>query len=288
MKAHITQGAILSADTARLSEALNLNANDARSEIQLMLSVILGSSRALISACPERCIDTEHFERYRELIERRISGEPIAYLLEHKEFYGMDFRVSPDVLIPRPETELLVERVLERINGIQNARVLDFGTGSGIVAITLAKLQPQISVTAVDVCSSALSLARENALNLGADNISFSCSDWYEKLHGETFDLIISNPPYVAEGDSHLAQGDLRFEPSKALNGGHNGLECIRAIIVQAHRHLSPTGWVLVEHGYDQGYAVQAKLNLSGFDKITTYLDIAGIPRVTEGRLITQ
>ena len=288
MEANITQGAILKADTSRLSAALELDQNDAHREIQLLLSVTLDSSRALISACSERVVETEKYTRYQSLFERRMSGEPIAYLLGRKEFYGIEFRVNPSVLIPRPETELVVEHVLERIIENKRARVLDLGTGSGIIAIILAKLRPQINVTAVDICPSALSLARENAHNLEVGNVSFSHSDWYENMSGETFDLIVSNPPYVADDAPHLHCGDLRSEPSRALMGGKGGLECIRTIVSQASKHLNPAGWIILEHGYDQTHAVQAELSAAGFDKIRTYDDLAGIPRVTEGQLVTE
>ncbi|PJB05555.1 MAG: peptide chain release factor N(5)-glutamine methyltransferase, partial [Hydrogenophilales bacterium CG_4_9_14_3_um_filter_59_35] len=196
-----------------------------------------------------------------------------------------NFKVTPAVLIPRPETELLVELALERIPADGPCRVLDLGTGSGAVAVTLALHRPQAKVIAVDQSATALEVARENAQQLGAGNLRLIQSDWYAALDGEKFDLIVSNPPYIASADPHLAQGDLRFEPAAALASGANGLDDIRTIVRGAATHLKPGGWLLFEHGYDQAAACRELLVQSGFEQIGSSTDLAGIERVSYGQL---
>lgn len=284
--AYQTYDAILKKDAAQLSQALALNQRDAKSEIQLLLSVAENVSRAYVAAYPECVLEGGGFARYRKLLQRRVSGEPVAYILGRKEFYGMDFSVNLSVLIPRPETELLVEHALERLPDNLVCRVLDLGTGSGIIAITLAKLRPRINVTAVEYSRAALGVAMENAENLGANNTCFVSSNWYDALGHQVYDVIVSNPPYIASDDSHLRCGDLRFEPTEALSGGVDGLASIREITMNAHRYLCSGGWLLFEHGYDQAQATRAELRAAGFGRICTYLDLAGIPRVTEGQLV--
>jgi release factor glutamine methyltransferase len=218
-------------------------------------------------------------------VERRAAGEPIAYLTGNCEFYGLEFRVTPAVLIPRPETELLVDLALERLPVEGRARVLDLGTGSGCIAVSLGRQRPRMEVWAADAVPAALEVARDNALRLGA-TVRFVRSDWLADLAGERFDLILSNPPYVAAGDPHLSRGDLRFEPASALVAGEDGLNDIRRIVAAAPAHLAPGGWLLFEHGYDQAQRCRALLTAAGFGQVTSWRDLAGIERVSGGCML--
>ncbi len=218
-------------------------------------------------------------------MERRAAGEPIAYLTGNCEFYGLEFRVTPAVLIPRPETELLVDLALERLPVEGRARVLDLGTGSGCIAVSLGRQRPRMEVWAADAVPAALEVARDNALRLGA-TVRFVRSDWLADLAGERFDLILSNPPYVAAGDPHLSRGDLRFEPASALVAGEDGLNDIRRIVAAAPAHLAPGGWLLFEHGYDQAQRCRALLTAAGFGQVTSWRDLAGIERVSGGCML--
>jgi release factor glutamine methyltransferase len=219
------------------------------------------------------------------LVARRALGQPVAYLVEKREFYGRDFAVGPEVLIPRPETEVLVEAILERM--APRSSVLDLGTGSGAIAVTLACERPAASLTATDTSEAALATARANAKSNGcAERIEILRGAWYEPLAGRRFDLIASNPPYVSGADPHLGQGDLRFEPRAALtDGSRDGLDSIRAIVAGASDHLGAGGWLLFEHGYDQAEAARALLEATGFDPIVSIADLAGIARVAGGKI---
>lgn len=225
--------------------------------------------------------------RFDELLARREAGEPLAYLVGSAFFHGLEFAVSPAVLIPRPDTEVLVEQALARARRLTSPRLLDLGTGSGIVAIVLARLCPSAVLTAVDVSAPALAVARANAARHDAP-VRFLEGDWYAPLGDERFDLIVSNPPYVAAGDPHLRQNGLPFEPRDALTdglAGGDGLACIRIIIAGAHRHLSPGGELLIEHGYDQAVQVRELLDAAGFSDVGSWRDGAAIERVSGGRL---
>ena len=252
-------------------------------EARMLLGRVLGQSRAWLIAHAPEAIGADAEISFNHLAERRRRGEPVAYILGEREFYGLDLQVAPAVLIPRPETELLVERALELIPENQAGRILDLGTGSGAVAVALASKRPQAQVTALDVDAAALGIARQNARRHRV-SVIFHCSDWFGALQGERFDLIASNPPYVAAGDPHLAAGDLRFEPRHALAGGADGLECIRVIVAAAAAHLRPGGWLLFEHGYDQAEACRALLRERGYAEVQSWPDLAGIPRVSAGR----
>jgi release factor glutamine methyltransferase len=217
------------------------------------------------------------------MLQRRLQGEPIAYILGEREFFGLSLKVTPATLIPRPETELLVELALQRIPVHGHFRVLDLGTGSGAIAISIAKNRPDANVVAVDASEAALQVARENAQRLGVANTSFLQSEWFSELGGQRYDLIISNPPYVAAGDVHLSQGDVRFEPVSALASGADGLDDIRRIAGQAGDFLEPGGRLLLEHGYDQAAQVRDLLTKNGFLEVFSAKDIAGIDRVSGG-----
>ena len=247
-----------------------------------MAGRVLGKNSAWLIAHADEPVSLESEQAFAALAGRRGRGEPVAYILGEREFYGLEFRVAPAVLIPRPETELLVELALARIPGNAAVRVLDLGTGSGAIAVALAKERPQAQLTAVDVDYAALGVARENARRHGV-RVRFYCGDWLGPLPGETFDLIVSNPPYVAAGDPHLALGDVRFEPQRALLGGADGLDCIRTIVVKARPHLRSGAWLLFEHGYDQAEACRALLQAQGYSEVQSWPDLAGIPRVSGG-----
>jgi len=208
----------------------------------------------------------------------------VAYILGEKEFYGHLFKVSPDVLIPRPETELLVEAALQRLPGDQPSRVLDLGTGSGCVAISIALARPDCEVLAVDTSARAVEIAMQNAIQLGAQNVRFFVSDWYSQLPAMHFDMIVSNPPYIASEDPHLGKGDLIHEPRHALASGPEGLDAIRVIVAEAHSHLQPGGWLILEHGYDQAESCQTIFTEAGMEQVFTLSDLAGQTRVTGGQ----
>jgi release factor glutamine methyltransferase len=265
--------------------ALGLGAAEARLEAQVLLGHALGQSRAWLIAHGGDPLDPEQTAAFADLFERRRSGEPIAYILGEREFFSLNFMVTPAVLIPRPETELLVDLALERLPADRSRRVLDLGTGSGAVAVTLALHRPQAEVVAVDQSAAALEIARENAERLGAVNLRLIQSDWYSALGEEKFDLIASNPPYIAAADPHLAQGDLCFEPAAALASGADGLDAIRTIVRGAAAHLNPGGWLLFEHGYDQAAACRDLLAQAGFRLIGSSADLAGIERASYGQL---
>ncbi len=251
-----------------------------RAEARLLLAFALGVPVEALVARPERDVDATTVERFRALCLRRAAEEPIAYLRGAKEFHGRTFRVSPAVLVPRPETELLVELALSLVAGRPAPRLLDLGTGSGCVAITLALERPAARVVAVDRSADALAVARDNARTLGA-GVEFVASDWFGDVSGR-FDLIVANPPYVADADPHL--GALAHEPRSALAAGSDGLDDLRRIVAGAPAHLVPGGWLAVEHGHDQGEAVRRLFAAAGFVDVGTHRDLAGIERVCAGR----
>lgn len=251
-------------------------------EARALLGDVLGRTHAQLAAHPDAPVDAAQAQAFERLAARRAAGEPLAYLVGAREFYGRRFRVGPAVLIPRPETELLVELAVERAGRTAAPRVLDLGTGSGAIAITLSLECRQAQVVAVECSAAALAVACENAAALGAA-VRFVESDWFAALAGERFDLIVANPPYVAAGDPHLCRGDLPWEPRIALVGGVDGLEALRAIAVQAPAHLAASGWLLVEHGWDQAAACRALLGAAGFRDIASWRDLAGIERVSGG-----
>lgn len=253
-----------------------------RRDAEILLQGVLRRERVHLIAHPEEPVDSSKALAARAWFSRRRSGEPIAYIIGSREFYGLTFRVTSDVLIPRPETELLVELALGRAGS--NARVLELGTGSGAVAIALWSKRPDLKITASDVSPAALEVARRNADAHGAD-IDFVQSDWFEAIGPGPFDLIASNPPYVADGDPHLKQGDLPFEPRVALLGGDDGLACLRAIAAQARYHLRPGGRLLLEHGYNQEENCTALLRELGYAQIEDHRDLAGLARVCAGIL---
>ncbi|MGE4367798.1 peptide chain release factor N(5)-glutamine methyltransferase [Thermomonas sp.] len=253
---------------------------------ELLLAEALGRSRSWLYAHPEAPVPAPARARFGALLARRQAGEPVAYLLGRQGFWSLELEVGPATLIPRPETERLVELALARLPAGQPLRVADLGTGSGAIALALARERPQARIVATDASAEALAVARRNAERLGLVQVEFRTGDWLAPLRGERFDLIVSNPPYIALGDPHLAQGDLRFEPPMALASGADGLDAIRVIVRDADRHLRPGGWLLLEHGWNQGAAVRALLEAAGFVEVATGRDLEGRERISLGRWV--
>ncbi|HEX4763155.1 MAG TPA: peptide chain release factor N(5)-glutamine methyltransferase [Usitatibacter sp.] len=254
-----------------------------RIDAQVIMAHMLGVNRAYLASHPMQVLTESQDARIDLMVAQRAMGMPVAYLVGKREFYSREFEVCPDVLIPRPETETLIEAAIRHAGN--PATALDLGTGSGIVAITLACELPQVSMTAIDSSAAALAIARANAKAHNA-RVELLEGEWYAPVAGRRFDLIVSNPPYVAGGDPHLVQGDLRFEPRHALtDGSGDGLDSIRHIVAGARAHLNPGGAILIEHGYDQAEAVAALLARAGFADLASIKDLAGIPRVAGGKL---
>jgi release factor glutamine methyltransferase len=257
-------------------------------DARVLLQHTLKANRAHLAAHPEKELPPAQQAQFYALIARRKNGEPVAYIIGEREFFGLTFHVTPAVLIPRPETELLVEQALARIPEHRPIRILDLGSGSGVIAIIIAKHRPLAEITAVDASENALRVAKENAQSLLSDraaSITFIQSDWFHAVPNEPFDIIVSNPPYVADDDAHLAHGDLRFEPRQALAAGPRGLSALEHIARNAASRLAPGGWLLLEHGYDQREACVEFMHSAGFSNIVTLRDLAGIDRVTLGQL---
>ncbi len=259
---------------------------DPRLEAEVLLAHVLGKSRSYLVAWPERYLNEAQLDHFRGLAARRLNGEPVAYLTGHREFWSLDLTVTPAVLVPRPDTELLVERALHRIPAGCPWLLADLGTGSGAIAAALAKERPDCRITATDASIEALAVAESNFKQLELDRIATAHGRWCAALPpGSRFNLIVSNPPYVAEGDPALETGDLSWEPQYALRSGADGLDDIRRIIREAPAHLTAGGWLLLEHGFEQGTAVRRLLTKGGFGHIATHRDLAGHERVSEGRL---
>ncbi|GAB6043413.1 peptide chain release factor N(5)-glutamine methyltransferase [Endothiovibrio diazotrophicus] len=279
----------MSKKTTTIADALarardELKASDsAELDAQLLLCHVLGKGRSHLYTWPEREVGGDALAAFRALVARRKAGEPVAHLTGRRGFWSLELEVSPATLIPRPETELLVELALARLPA-ETASVADLGTGSGAIALALATERPRWRIVAVERSREALAVARRNGERLGLGNVEFLAGNWFEPLAGRNFDLVVSNPPYVEEGDPHITRGDVRFEPLTALTAGADGLDDLRHIVAGARDHLEPGGWLLLEHGYDQGEAVAGLLRVHGYRKITTYRDPAGHPRATLGQ----
>jgi release factor glutamine methyltransferase len=264
---------------AQALAAAALEAVDARA----LMRHALGVDAAFLIAHATDALTAAHGDTFAALVARRRAGEPVAYITGTREFYGLEFKVTPAVLIPRPETELLVEWALEC--AAPDARVLDLGTGSGCLAISIAHARPRARVTAVDRSAPALAVAQANARRHNTANTVFLASDWFSALAAQRFDCIVANPPYVADGDAHLAQGDLRFEPAGALAAGADGLDAIRRIVAAAPQYLQARGWLAIEHGYDQAARCRQLLQAAGFAQVFSRTDLAGIERISGGCL---
>ncbi|UJP07407.1 MAG: peptide chain release factor N(5)-glutamine methyltransferase [Nitrosomonas sp.] len=269
-----------------ISKALATACRDIdRIDARLLLQHVLDADHAFLLTHSDRILTAQQWDEFSHLIQRRMEGVPVAYLTGERDFYDLTLKVNAAVLIPRPETELLVELALQLIPPGQPWRILDLGTGSGAIALTIAKHRPRAQVTAVDLSPAAIAVCQSNAQNLHIQNLQFVIGSWFDELSGERFDLIVSNPPYVADNDPHLQQGDLRFEPAMALSAGDHGLSCISHIIDKAPDHLVNSGWLLLEHGYDQVSACRQLLQEKDFSNICSHPDLAGIMRVSGGQL---
>lgn len=269
-----------------LREAARRLGDEGQAEAGLLLAHATGRPPAWLWAHGDEAVDAAVRDRFEALVARRIAGEPVAYLTGRRGFWRFDLEVSPDTLIPRPETERLVELALERLPPDRPLRLLDLGTGSGAIALALAFERPQAGVVAVERSPAAAALARRNAAALGlAARVEVREGDWFAPVAGERFDLVAGNPPYLGDDDPHLARGDLRFEPHAALASGRDGLDDLRRIVAQAPAHLRPGGWLLVEHGWRQGEAVRALFAAAGFTAVESARDLEDRERVTLGRV---
>ena len=259
-------------------------AGEGARETEILLAHALGRDRAWLYAHADDVLAVEPAIAFHQLLVRRAAGEPVAYLTGRREFWSLDLAITRDVLIPRAETELLVERALQKIPQGAQVDIADLGTGSGAVALALARERPHARVLASDASAAALVVARGNAQRLRIGNVEFLESDWFAAIGARRFDIVVTNPPYIAENDAHLGQGDLRFEPLAALVSGVDGLDAIRVLVRDAPLHLKPGGWLLFEHGFDQGLACRALLERGGFADVFTAADLEGRDRVSGGR----
>ena len=277
------------ANLLRRSSDLELVSESAALEIELLLSHVIKKDRIWLKTWPDFQLKDEQVLFFNQLFDRRLQGEPLAFILGFKGFWTLDYAVNSHTLIPRPETELLVEMAL-RLELDDNSKVIDLGTGTGAIALALASERPNWQIDATDSVHEALELAEFNRNTFGLTNVNIFYSDWFDSVSrrdsASSYDLIVSNPPYIEQNDPHLQQGDVRFEPSSALVAGLDGLDALRIIIEQAPMYLSPNGWLLVEHGYDQGNSVRRLFDLTGFKQIKTHADLNLQDRVTAGCLI--
>ena len=263
------------------SNLLKSKLDTSRLDVEVLICHALNWRRAKLYSHSDYLLSQQEQDNILTLINRRLHHEPVAYITGFQEFWSLPFKVSPATLIPRPETEHLVEEALNKIPQEQNIRVLDLGTGSGAIALSIASERPKARITAVDISEDALAIAEENQHQLQLKNVTLLQSNWFEKLAPTEFDLVISNPPYVAESDPHLSQGDVAYEPSIALSSGSKGLDDIEKILSQVTPYLRPGGWIMLEHGYNQASNVQDLMQKFGFNKIETKKDVAGLDRIT-------
>ena len=268
-------------------EKLAATSDSARLDAEVLLCHVLDISRAQLFANPEGLVDEDEAEEFHALIRERSAHKPLAHLTGYREFWSLLLEVSPDVLVPRPETELLVEKALENIPLNESLDVLDLGTGSGAIPVALSTERTRCKLTATDASTAALTIARKNAAEHADTSIEFIAGSWFEPLGDRRFDLIISNPPYVATGQPELTDKELDHEPAQALYSGADGLDDIRILIKEAPPHMNPGGRLMLEHGFDQAEAISKLMQTAGFQAIKTHNDLAGHPRVTEGRLST-
>ena len=276
---------VLHQSSQQLVHTIGLDHAEANLETNLLLQHVLHVNRAWVITHDRDVLNADQQAEFQLLLKRRLDGEPIAYIVGFREFYGLQLKVSPVTLIPRPDTETLVDAALEKIPLDKVFHILDLGTGTGAVALAIAKHRNNCEVTAVDQSSDALSVTLENAQSLKLNNLRLIESNWFSELQGEGFDLIVSNPPYIAQDDEHLKQGDLRFEPISALASGVDGLDDIRKIVQDAPDYLKTNGWLMLEHGFDQAESVATLLKTRGFNQIAHAKDIAGTLRVTFGAI---
>lgn len=273
---------------ARARASLASTSGTARLDAEILLAQVLGWSRARLLAHPAASLDSRSARRFEALLERRRAGEPIAYLTGHREFWSLDLLVTPDTLVPRPETEVLVEAVLGIVSADRSATIADIGTGAGAIALAIARERPRTPVLGSDLSRAAVGVARENAVRLGIGNASFVVADACTALAPGSWSVIVSNPPYVADDDPHLTRGGVRFEPREALAAGPRGLDRLEALAREAPARLASGGWLVLEHGRGQGSAVRALLSRAGLGAIDTIRDLAGHERATLGRRVGE
>lgn len=267
-------------------DASGTNRSDStKLDTEILLCYVLKCERTHLYAYPEQSLSNEQLDSFNALIDLRSQGQPIAYLTMQKEFWSLSFHVNENTLIPRPETELLVEIVLELISTDSAYNILDLGTGSGAIAIAIASERPLAKITATDISDEAIKIARHNAETNKIENIEFKKSNWFEE-ESNRYDIIVSNPPYISNDDAHLKQGDVRFEPLSALASGKDGLDDLRTIIQQSKKYLNKQAWLLVEHGYNQGQQVRQLFIENGFTSVSTIKDYGNNDRVSIGQLI--
>lgn len=260
----------------------NCLSDTATLDCELMLCHVLDVDRSYIKTWPDRELSSAVEEQFQQLLQRRIQGEPVAYLIGTQGFWTLDLKVSPDTLIPRPETELLVEAALD-LALPEQAKALDLGTGTGAIALALASERNHWQISAVDLMPNAVQLAKANSQRHQLDNVEIFQSSWFAEIPAQRFDLIVSNPPYIEDGDMHLTQGDVRFEPASALVSGTDGLDDLRLLIAESVNYLADRGWLMVEHGYNQGPAVRELFEQAGFSQVETRRDLNDLERITLG-----
>lgn len=267
-----------------LAQSEQIDSATAQLDTELLLAFVLDKPRSFLYAWPDKTLTDAQVAAFMALLERRKQGEPVAYLLGRQGFWTLDLQVAEHTLIPRADTELLVEAALQLADGGSQLQVLDLGTGTGALALALASERPRWVVTGVDRIESAVTLAQHNQQQLQLNNAQFLSSHWFTELAGRRYDMIVSNPPYIADNDPHLTQGDVRFEPLSALVSGPDGLDDLRSIIAQAPLYLNNGGWLLLEHGFDQAAAVRALLQQAGFAEVGSQRDLSGHERISLGR----
>jgi len=255
--------------------------DSARFEAELLLAYVMKKERSYFYTWPNQCIIQQHYQHFEQLIQQRLQGQPIAYIMEQYAFWTLELKVTKDTLIPRPETELLIETALDYYKSQDALRILDLGTGSGAIALAIASEFRNSHILAVDLSTAALQVAKDNAVRHQLDNVQFLQSDWFSNILVQEFDLILSNPPYIEIDDPHLNQGDIRHEPRLALHSGIDGFNAIRQIIQQCQGYLKPQGWLMFEHGYQQAETARHYLANANFEKIQSLRDLAGHERIS-------
>lgn len=276
-------GQLLSFATEQISGRLNGDSDTAKLDAEILLAFCLNKNRSWLFTWPDKELPPAELADFNTLLQRRITGEPVAHITGQREFWSLPLNITKDTLIPRPDTELMVEQILAQYPADSDITLADLGTGSGAIALALASERPNWKITATDLSAAALDVARLNALQLNLHNIEFKPGSWFEPLGNKTFDIITSNPPYIAEQDPHLSEGDVRFEPLSALASGRDGLDDIRHICEQARQHLKHKGMLIIEHGFDQKAEMQEIFTVSGYKNISQYHDLSNNPRLTSG-----